>query len=124
MGTNAETMRVAARPTGFTPWTAAVAVLAGAALVMSAFALTLAARDTAITDAASGTIATSTLWDTAKVDAMEGRVLAETVETTGLWDTAKVDAMQGRVLAERVRIATALWDESRLEAMEGRVRAG
>jgi hypothetical protein len=42
------------------------------------------------------------LWDAGKLEAMEGRVLAETVRTQGfapLWDAGKLEAMQGRVLA-------------------------
>jgi hypothetical protein len=42
------------------------------------------------------------LWDAGKLEAMQGRVLAETVRTQGfapLWDAGKLEAMQGRVLA-------------------------
>ena len=70
MGTKAETIRVSARPAGFTLWTAAVSALAAAALIMSAVALTVAARDRAVTGVAGGGIheAASTeapLWDAA-----------------------------------------------------------
>jgi hypothetical protein len=44
MGTKADTVGVSVRPAGFTPWTAVVSALAAAALIMSAVALTLAAR--------------------------------------------------------------------------------
>ena len=56
MGTKAETIRVSARPAGFTLWTAAVSALAAAALIMSAVALTVAARDRAVTGVAGGGI--------------------------------------------------------------------
>jgi hypothetical protein len=134
MGTNSGTMGVAARPTRFTLWTAAVSALATAALIMSAVALTVAARDRAVTGAAGGGIheAASTeapLWDAGKLEAMEGRVLAESIRSEGyapLWDEGKLEAMKGRVLAESIRIEdpAVLWDAARLEAMEGRVLAG
>jgi len=44
----------------------------------------------------------ATLWDAGKLQAMEGRVLAETVRIQGpapLWDAGKLQAMEGRVLA-------------------------
>jgi hypothetical protein len=107
MGTKAETIRVSARPGGFTLWTAAVSVLAAAALIMSAVALTVAARDRAVTGVAGGGIheAASTeapLWDAGKLEAMKGRVLAESIRSEGyapLWDEGKLEAMKGRVLA-------------------------
>ena len=134
MGTKAETIRVSARPAGFTLWTAAVSALAAAALIMSAVALTVAARDRAVTGVAGGGIheAASTeapLWDASKLEAMKGRVLAESNRSEGyapLWDEGKLEAMKGRVLAESIRIEdpAVLWDPGRLEAMEGRVLAG
>ena len=134
MGTKAETIKVSARPAGFTLWTAAVSALAAAALIMSAVALTVATRDRAVTGLAGGGIheAASTeapLWDAGKLEAMQGRVLAESVRSEGyapLWDEGKLEAMKGRVLAESVRIDgyAPLWDEGKLEAMEGRVLAG
>jgi len=134
MGTKAETIRVSARPAGFTLWTAAVSALAAAALIMSAVALTVAARDRAVTGVAGGGIheAASTeapLWDADKLAAMQGRVLAESIRIEGyapLWDEGKLEAMKGRVLAESIRIEdpAVLWDPGRLEAMEGRVLAG
>jgi hypothetical protein len=133
MGTKADTVGVSVRPAGFTPWTAVVSALAAAALIMSAVALTLAARDRADTGVSGGDIheAASTealFWDAGKLEAMEGRVLAESVRIDGyapLWDAGKLEAMQGRVLAESVRIdGYAPWDAGKLEAMEGRVLAG
>ncbi len=102
------TIRVSARPAGFTLWTAALSALAAAALIMSAVALTVAARDRAVTGVAGGGIheAASTeapLWDAGKLAAMQGRVLAESVRSEGyapLWDEGKLEAMKGRVLAE------------------------
>jgi hypothetical protein len=134
MGTKAETIRVSARPAGFTLWTAAVSALAAAALIMSAVALTVAARDRAVTGVAGGGIhevasTEAPLWDAGKLEAMKGRVLAESVRSEGyapLWDEGKLEAMKGRVLAESIRIEdpAVLWDPGRLEAMEGRVLAG
>jgi hypothetical protein len=134
MGTKDETIRVAARPAGFTLWTAAVSALAAAALIMSVVALTVAARDSAVTGVAGGDIhevatTEAALWDAGKLEAMQGRVLAESVRIEGpapLWDAGKLEAMQGRVLAESVRIEgpAPLWDAGKLEAMEGRVLAG
>ena len=134
MGTRADTIRVSARPAGFTLWTAAVSALAAAALIMSAVALTVATRDRAVTGVARGGIheaaTTETpLWDEGKLAAMQGRVLAETVrseEYARPWDEGKLAAMQGRVLAESIRSEgyAPLWDEGKLQAMEGRVLAG
>ena len=134
MGTKDETIRVAARPAGFTLWTAAVTSLAAAALIMSAVALTVAASDHAFTGVAGGGIhqaatTEAALWDAGKLEAMQGRVLAESVrveDPAPLWDAGKLEAMQGRVLAESFRIEhpAPLWDAGKLEAMEGRVLAG
>jgi uncharacterized membrane protein len=108
MGTKAETIRVSARPAGFTLWTAVVSALAAAALIMSAVALTMAARERAVTGVAGG-----------------GIHEAASSEAPLLWDAGKLEAMNGRVLAESIRIEdpAVLWDEGKLEAMEGRVLA-
>lgn len=109
MDTKAGTISVSARPTGFRLWTAVVSALAAAALIMSATALTVAVRDRAVAGVA-GHEAASTgipLWDAAKLDAMEGRMLAESVRIYGRiprWDAAKLEAMESRTLAESVRI--------------------
>ena len=108
---------------------------AAAALILSAVALTVAGRgDRSVTSVAgSGTREAASigalLWDAGKLEAMEGRVLAETVRAEGsaaLWDAGKLEAMEGRVLAETVRAegSAALWDAGKLQAMEGRVLAG
>ena len=113
MGTKAETIGVSARPAGFTIWTAAVAALAVAALIMSAVALTVAARDRAVTGAIGGiSEATNTVpptWDAAKLDAMEARMLAESARieaSAPTWDAAKLDAMEARMEAMADRVAT------------------
>ena len=42
------------------------------------------------------------------------------------WDAGKLEAMQGRVLAETVRVPRSArpWDAGKLEAMQGRALAG
>jgi hypothetical protein len=134
MSTKAGTIGVSGRPARFTLWTGVVSALAVAALIMSAVALTVAIRSdgSATSVAGSGTREAagvgSQLWDTGKVEAMEGRVLAESVGSHGyaLWDAGKLEAMAGRVLAETVGAegSAALWDAGKLEAMRGRVLAG
>ena len=136
MSTKAGTIGVSGQPVRFTLWIAAVSVLAAAALIMSALALTLAGRDDrSVTSlAGSGTLEVASigvpLWDAGKLEAMQGRQLAETVRAEGsaatLWDAGKLEAMQGRVLAETVRAegSAVLWDAGKLEAMRGRVLAG
>jgi hypothetical protein len=107
MGTKAETIRVAPRPARFTLWAAVVSVLAAAALIMSAVALNVAVRDRAVTGVAKAGVdeAVSTeasAWSSARLDAMEGRMLAESIRINGyvpLWNAAKLEAMKGRVLA-------------------------
>jgi hypothetical protein len=126
MSTKAGTIEVPGRPVGFRLWAAAVSVLAGAALIMSAVALTRAGRSSETVGAAS---VGAPLWDDSKLEAMAGRVLAETVGAEGsatLWDAGKLEAMAGRVLAETVGAASVgapLWDAGKLEAMAGRVLA-
>jgi hypothetical protein len=136
MSTKAGTMGFSARPALFTFWTVTVSVLAATALILSAVALNVAGRgDRSVTSVeGSGTreaaSIVSPLWDAGKLQAMEGRVLAETVRAEGtgapLWDAGKLEAMEGRVLAETVRTegSVALWDAGKLEAMQGRVLAG
>ena len=109
MSTRAGTIGVSGQPARFTLWAATVSVLAAAALIMSALALTVAGRgDRSVTDVAgSGTQETASigvpLWDAGTLEAMEGRQLAETVRAEGsagtLWDADKLEAMRGRVLA-------------------------
>ena len=135
MSTKAGTIGVSSLPPRFPLWTTAVSVLAAAALIMSALALILAGRgDRSVTDVAvSGTQQAANigvpLWDAGKLEAMRGRVLAETVRAEGsaaLWDADKLEAMRGRVLADTIRAegSAALWDAGKLEAMQGRMLAG
>jgi hypothetical protein len=109
MSTKAGTMEVPGRPPRFTLWTTAVSALAATALILSAVALNVAGRDDR------------------SVTSVEGSGTRE-AESNGarLWDAGKLEAMQGRVLAEAVRAegSTALWDAGKLEAMQGRVLAG
>ena len=98
MSAKAGTIEVAGRPAGFMIWAAAVSVLAAAALIMSAVAITQAER----TSSREVAGVSAPLWDAGKLEAMEGRVLAETVGADGsatLWDAGKLEAMEGRVLA-------------------------
>ena len=108
MSTKAGTMGFSSRPALFTFWTVTVSVLAAAALILSAVALNVAGRgDRSLTsvegsDTREAAAIGATLWDAGKLEAMEGRVLAETVRTQGfaaLWDASKLEAMEGRVLA-------------------------
>jgi hypothetical protein len=135
MSTKAGTIGFSGRPALFTFWTVTVSVLAAAALILSAVALNVTGRgDRSVTSVeGSGTREAAgvgaALWDAGKLEAMQGRVLAETVRTQGfapLWDAGKLEAMQGRALAETVRAegSAALRDAGKLEAMQGRALAG
>ncbi len=98
MTTQAGTIEAPSRPVGFMLWGGIVSVLAAAALIMSAMALTQSARTS------SGEIASvgAPLWDAGKLEAMQGRVLAEVVGVDGtatLWDAGKLEAMRGRAVA-------------------------
>jgi len=74
---------------------------------MSAVALTVAARDRAVTGVAGVGIhevvsTDAPPWSAAKLEAMQGRMLAESIRIDGhvpLWNAAKLDAMEGRMLA-------------------------
>ena len=65
------------------------------------------------------TTSPAALWDSGRLDAMQGRQLAESVESPIRWDAGKLDAMQGRQLAETVE-SPVQWDAGKLEAMQGR----
>jgi hypothetical protein len=112
-----------------------VSVLAAAALILSAAALTVAGRVDRTVTSLGGSGAREApsngipLWDAGKLEAMQGRVLAETVRVEGsapMWDAGKLEAMQGRVLAATVAAegSAPMWDAGKLEAMQGRVLAG
>ena len=99
MSTKAGTLGFSGRPALFTFWTVAVSALAASALILSAVALTVAGRDEhPVTSVQS---LGAPLWDAGKLEAMRGRVLAESVriEASTLWDAGKLEAMRGRVLA-------------------------
>ena len=89
MSTKAGTMGFSGRPALFTFWTVTVSVLAAAALILSAVALNVAGRgDRSVTSVeGSGTREAasigSPLWDAGKLEAMQGRMLAETVQVQG-----------------------------------------
>jgi hypothetical protein len=131
MSSKAGTIGMAGRPTGFVVWTGIVSALAAAALIISAVALVEARDQGSPPGAVSGeqvavADAQAPLWDAGKLEAMRGRVLAESVGSASyaLWDAGKLEAMRGRVLAESVGSAGyALWDAAKLEAMRGRVLA-
>ena len=135
MSTKAGTIGVSGLPARFTLWTTAVSVLAAAAVIMSALALILAGRGyRSVTSVEGcGTLEAASIgapvWDAGKLEAMEGRMLAETVRAEGfamVWDARKLEAMEGRMLAETIRAEgfAMVWDARKLEAMEGRVLAG
>jgi hypothetical protein len=91
--------------------------------------------------AAVATTVGSPLWDAQKLEAMQGRALAEQVRSTQVaWDTQKLAAMAGRVLYQpaaaepevamtakpsltRPAPTTEGWDAYKLKAMQGRVLA-
>jgi hypothetical protein len=103
MSTKAGTIGVSGRPALLTLWFAGVSVFAAMALIISAVALNVARREDSRTSQAASIGAP--LWDAGKLEAMQGRMLAETVRAQGsspLWDAGKLEAMQGRVLAEAV----------------------
>ena len=60
-------------------------------------------------------------WDSQKLQAMEGRALAEQFQTEQpvIWDAQKLEAMKGRVLAEQFLGEQAVaWDAGKLQEME------
>jgi hypothetical protein len=68
------------------------------------------------------------LWDAQKLEAMEGRVLAEQVATSAIvvpaLEPGELKAiLEGRGTVEQVGAPTTGWDAAKLEAMEGRVLA-
>ena len=111
MSTKAGTMGFPSRPALFTLWSVTVSVLAAAALILSALALSAAGRDDGSVTSADGSartaVATASLWDADKLQAMEGRMLAEAARIQGtpyLWDEGKLEAMEARMAAEAARI--------------------
>ena len=130
MSTKAGTIGFSGRPVPYRLWSAAVTALAAAALIMSAVALNVAARDDSATVAGSGAAETTqvegfTPWDAGKLEAMKGRALAESAQVEGFtpWDAGKLEAMKG--LAKFVPVeGFTPWDAGKLEAMKGRALAG
>jgi cell division protein FtsN len=61
-------------------------------------------------------------WDAHKLEAMEGRALAEQyqIEQPVIWDDQKLEAMEGRALAEQFRGEQAVaWNAGKLQEMKG-----
>jgi hypothetical protein len=96
----------------------------------------------AVEDRPAAVATTDGSWDAQKLEAMQGRALAERFRSAAplTWDAQKLEAMEGRAMAEQIRLdATAPivvtakpsstrppvqgWDAYKLEAMEGRVLA-
>jgi hypothetical protein len=74
-----------------------------AALAIGVFAGSLITRVTVDQGTAERPSVAVAGWDAGKLEAMEGRLLAEQFRTTSSvigWDAAKLEAMQGRMLAE------------------------
>lgn len=112
------------------------------ALGIGAAAGTLVTKAVDDRPAAVATTAGAPLWDAQKLEAMQGRAMAEQFRNTlpVAWDAQKLEAMAGRVLYEPVvvqaEVATTAkpsvtrpappiegWDAYKLKAMEGRVLA-
>ena len=133
MSTKAGTMGFSGRPAVFTFWTVAVSALAAAALILSAVALNVAVarslRDECGGQRYPRGRASKPRRGTRPSSRPCGAACSPSPSRPGhvpLWDAGKLDAMKGRVLAETVRIQgyAPLWDAGKLEAMEGRVLAG
>jgi hypothetical protein len=77
---------------------------------------------------AAATSVQAPLWDAQKLEAMEGRVLAERVATSSIvvpaLEPGELKAiLEGRGTVEQVGAQSSGWDAQKLEAMEGRVLA-
>ena len=83
----------------------AIAIAAVVALGIGGLAGLLVTRATEDRPAAVTTPVGIPYWDAQKLEAMEGRQLAEQVGNAGtqLWDAQKLEAMEGRQLAEELR---------------------
>ena len=120
----------------------AIAIAIIVALGIGIFAGTVITKAVDGGSAAVATPAGPQVWDAQKLQAMEGRALAERYRTEQplAWDAQKLEAMSGRVLYQPVVIQPEVamtakpsstlkqpafvgWDEQKLEAMEGRVLA-
>jgi hypothetical protein len=99
-----------------------------AALAIGVFAGSLITRVTVDQGTAERPSVAVAGWDAGKLEAMQGRQLAEQFRTTSSvigWDAGKLEAMQGRMLAEEFRTTSSVagWDAGKLEAMQGRMLA-
>jgi len=83
----------------------AIAIAAVVALGIGGLAGLLVTRATEERPAAVTTPVGVPYWDAQKLEAMEGRQLAEQVGIAGtqLWDAQMLEAMEGRQLAEELR---------------------
>jgi len=83
----------------------AIAIAAVVALGIGGLAGLTMTRATEERPAAVTTSVGIPYWDAQKLEAMEGRQLAEQVGIAGtqLWDAQKLEAMEGRQLAEQLR---------------------
>jgi len=84
----------------------AIAIAAVVALGIGGLAGLMLTRATEERPAAVTTPVGIPYWDAQKLEAMEGRQLAEQVGIAGtqLWDAQKLEAMEGRQLAEQVGV--------------------
>jgi hypothetical protein len=87
----------------------------GRTTVIALFAFAIGAMGTfaikEITDVSSAVEATAPAptWDTGRLEAMEGRQLAETASEPVVWDAGRLEAMEGRQLAETI-VEPVVWD--------------
>jgi hypothetical protein len=106
MGINAQASQVGTGRGAGSSVTMWIVVAAVVVVSMVAAGIVTALR----TETATPTNGHVPLWNAAKLDAMEGRMLAESIRINGytpLWNAAKLDAMEGRMLAESIRIKQA-----------------
>ena len=97
--------------------TMVIALIAFTFGVVGAVAIQRAADRTSAVEATSSIA----LWDTGRLEAMEGRQAAASISTAPVvWDSFMSEAMQGRELAETVSSAPVVWDRAKVQAMEGR----
>jgi len=120
----------------------AIAIAIIVALGIGIFAGTVITKAVDDGSAAVATPVGSQVWDAQKLQAMQGRALAERyrAEEPPAWDAQKLEAMAGRALYQPLVIQPEVvmtakpsgtlkqpayvgWDEQRLEAMAGRVLA-
>ena len=76
--------------------TVTVVVLAFAVATVATLAIGSMIRSSSVVE----TTTPAPLWDTGRLEAMDGRQLAESVGTSVRWDAGMLEAMEGRQLAE------------------------